>query len=164
MSKLQCVYGCIYKNTINFEPIFVVYIQHGWNRYKRNNIDTKTSLGKGYVFRITARPNKLFAKTWWLYDNISFFVLEIRYKNFCLKHFSLNLSCCNIGWSIFIYTILSSPTNSMNRRNKKHLKFEDKLWEKSSFISMTLDQFVPLIYGLYNIAHCLKRTNIYVDL
>ena len=127
------MYVVVYKNTINFEPIFVVYIQYGWNRYKRNNIDTKTSLRKGYVFRITAIPNKLFAKTWWLYDNISFFVLEIRYKNFCLEHFSLNLSCCNIGWSIFIYTILSSPTNSMNRRNKNTFEIWRQIMRKIFF-------------------------------
>ena len=70
------------------------YLLFIFNRLKlvRETVLTpKTSLGKGYMFHNIAIPNKLFAKTWWLYDNISFFVLEIRFKNVMPKAFFFEL-------------------------------------------------------------------------
>ena len=93
-----------------------------------------------------------------------FFVLEIRYKIFCLEHISLNLSCCKIRRRIFVYAILSSPTNSVNRRNKTHLIFEDKLWENFRLISMTLDLFVCIyIWPFQYYALFWKRNDVHVD-
>ena len=68
--------------------------------------------------------NKLFAKTWWLYDNISFFVPKIRYKVLCLEHFSVNCRALKLQM-LLCYTILKCVIRWI-----KETKFaEDKLWE-----------------------------------
>ena len=89
---------------------------------KKDSIDTKPLLKR--LFHNSKIANKLFAKTWWLYDNISFFVPKIRYKLLCLKHFSVNCRALKLQMRPRC-TILKCVI----RWIKETKLVEDKLWE-----------------------------------
>ena len=56
------MYACISKIPL-ISNQYLLFIFNTVEIGKRNSIDTETSFEKGYVFRITAISNKLFAKT-----------------------------------------------------------------------------------------------------
>ena len=96
-----CKITMYFKNLINFKPIFVILQEMVLKIIKKDSIDTKPLLKK--VILTAKISNKLFAKTWWLYDNISFFCSQNTLQTFLPEAFFCELSCTKITNTALVY-------------------------------------------------------------
>ena len=95
-----CKITMYFKNLI-ISNLYLLFVRNCAEIIKKDSIDTKPLLKR--LFHNSKIANKLFAKTWWLYDNISCFCSQNTLQTFLPKACFCELSCTKITNTALVY-------------------------------------------------------------